>query len=323
MDTKQNMSVESRQKLSIISGPTEPALLNWTFNDLLQQRLLQHPKHVAVRSKHQNSHLTYTELHQHAENLAARLYNLGIRNGDRVGVLLGNRLEYAIVSQYLCFPFRNMATVILTYPQILFACSKLGAYFTLYNYAYTPSELVNAIQATTPKVLFTTLKTCRYNYEAVLEDLGQSAACLRQIVLLDDITETKASSVLPQKFTHYKDLLNKASDAHILKVKKAQQLVRPENILNLQFTSGSTGLPKAAALTHYGMLNSARYIGLQMKIQPTDRINVPVPLFHAFGLVIGSYSQHELLIWLKTYTNCRSLYGFHVWQHYCTTFRIL
>jgi acyl-CoA synthetase (AMP-forming)/AMP-acid ligase II len=63
--------------------------------------------------------------------------------------------------------------------------------------------------------------------------------------------------------------------------------VLPSDILNLQFTSGSTGLPKVAALTHHGMVNSARYVGDQMNVTEKDCINVPVPLFHAFGLIMG------------------------------------
>ncbi|KAJ0345087.1 hypothetical protein COL922a_014937, partial [Colletotrichum nupharicola] len=59
-----------------------------------------------------------------------------------------------------------------------------------------------------------------------------------------------------------------------------------EDILNLQFTSGSTGPPKAAALTHYGITNSARYLAMRMEITPQDRLLVPVPLFHAFGLIM-------------------------------------
>ena len=63
--------------------------------------------------------------------------------------------------------------------------------------------------------------------------------------------------------------------------------ISDSDVLNLQFTSGSTGAPKAAALTHHGMINSAQYIGLNMNVQQTDKIAVPVPLFHAFGLIIG------------------------------------
>lgn len=87
-------------RLSIISGPSQPALLNWTFNDLLRDRLLHHHDNVAIISQHQNETLTYAGLNQRAEKLAAALYGLGVKKDDRVGVLLGNRLEYAIVSAH-------------------------------------------------------------------------------------------------------------------------------------------------------------------------------------------------------------------------------
>jgi long-chain acyl-CoA synthetase len=174
----------------------------------------------------------------------------------------------------------------------MFACSKLGAYLTLFNYAYTPSELLNAVQATTPKVLFASLTTCRFDYAVVLQQLQQSVSSLSSIVLLDDISG-KPTTKLGNTFVNYADFIKTASEAQVMNVRIVQNSVQPDSILNLQFTSGSTGLPKAAALTHYGMLNSARYIGHQMKLQPSDRINVPVPLFHAFGLVIGKCHGHE------------------------------
>ena len=66
-----------------------------------------------------------------------------------------------------------------------------------------------------------------------------------------------------------------------------EKTLRDTDVLNLQFTSGSTGAPKAAALTHHGMVNCARYIGMKMDIRDTDKVVIPVPLFHAFGLIIG------------------------------------
>lgn len=104
---------------------------------------------------------------------------------------------------------------------------------------------------------------------------------------MDDVSSPGALK-LPsdEAFTSYNDLIARAgnSDIDIAKLEKA---VQPHDILNLQFTSGSTGLPKAAALTHRGMLNSARYIGLQMGVNDRDKIVIPVPLFHAFGLIMG------------------------------------
>jgi acyl-CoA synthetase (AMP-forming)/AMP-acid ligase II len=167
----------------------------------------------------------------------------------------------------------------------MFACSKLGAYYTLFNYAYSPSELVNALAATTPKVLLTTLRTSRYDYSTVLAGL-QGDAYTKNVVILKDVSERVALKPASHPFLDYDDITS-AKGLGSEDILLAESEVHPLDILNLQFTSGSTGLPKAAALTHHGMVNSARYIGDQMNVGEKDRINVPVPLFHAFGLIMG------------------------------------
>jgi acyl-CoA synthetase (AMP-forming)/AMP-acid ligase II len=206
----------------------------------------------------------------------------------------------------------------------MFACSKLGAYFTLYNYAYTPSELVNALQATTPKVLLATLTTCRFNYEPVLKKLEQSFPDLSKVILLDDIaTPDKTIFEGCNFFVRYNELMGTVGEEDILPIRKMEKLVQDSNILNLQFTSGSTGSPKTAALTHHGMLNSARYIGMQMRVKSSDRINVPVPLFHAFGLVIGKTLHNTVLVSGDTDNYRRIVYGLHVWRRDCVALRVL
>jgi non-ribosomal peptide synthetase component E (peptide arylation enzyme) len=98
MEIKRDVPSKSNTKLSVISGPTRPTLLSWTFNDLLRERLLHHHDNVAVISKHEGTVLTYGDLNRNAETLAASLHGMGVRSGDRIGVLLGNRVEYAVVS---------------------------------------------------------------------------------------------------------------------------------------------------------------------------------------------------------------------------------
>lgn len=167
----------------------------------------------------------------------------------------------------------------------MFGCAKLGAYFTLFNYAYSASELMNAVNATSPKVLFTTLITSRYDYAPVLDRLGMSTPGL-DIIILEDVSDLGAIRTTAHPFLNYSDISTRgrwcAQDFHM-----EGSEVSDSDILNLQFTSGSTGLPKAAALTHHGMVNSARYIAREMGVTQRDRINVPVPLFHAFGLIMG------------------------------------
>jgi long-chain acyl-CoA synthetase len=206
----------------------------------------------------------------------------------------------------------------------MFACSKLGAYFTLFNYAYTPSELVNALQATKPKVLLATLTTCRFNYEPILKKLEQSFPDLSKVILLDDIA-TPGKTIFEgcNFFVCYHELIGRVGEEDIFSVRKMEKLVQDSNILNLQFTSGSTGSPKTAALTHHGMLNSARYIGMQMKIKSSDRINVPVPLFHAFGLVIGKTLLNTVLVSANFNNYRRIMYSLHVWQRDCATLGVL
>jgi mevalonyl-CoA ligase len=260
----------STTRLSIIQGPTSPPLLEWTFNDLLVERCRRQPNHIALICPQQSIQLTYSELQTRSRRLAASLHEAGVGRGDRVGMLLGNRAEYV---------------------EIFLACAKLGAYATLFNYAYTQSELENALQSTDPKVLFTTLRTSRYEYQAILEAVRPKRPSLQRIVLLNDALSTSAapSDIDWSYYVEYKEFLSssRSSPTSLAQVGAMEKIVKPHDILNLQFTSGSTGLPKAAALTHRGMLNSARFIGKQMGVSDVDRILVPVPLFHAFGLIMG------------------------------------
>ncbi|KAF2654664.1 acetyl-CoA synthetase-like protein [Lophiostoma macrostomum CBS 122681] len=258
-------STSGKPDSSFIAGPTSPSLLQWTLNDVLHQRCLDQADDVAVISQQQDEHYTYGQLQDRSTQLAAGLNALGVRQGDRVGVLLGNRAEYV---------------------DILFACSKLGAYFTLFNYAYSHSELANAMRATTPKVLLTTLTTSRYDYTSVLATLQGLVPELQDIILLDDISQGAPTGQIESSFMTYHDVISRGRWSPV-KIATLENSVQNSHILNLQFTSGSTGLPKAAALTHHGMLNSAKYIGDQMRVGKKDRINVPVPLFHAFGLIMG------------------------------------
>lgn len=169
--------------------------------------------------------------------------------------------------------------------EIFFACAKLGAYATLINYAASASELNAALLSTSPKMLFTTLTTSRYDYISMLNGLTDRFSSLEHIIILEDISGTPYHTS-ERGFLSYQELFH-SSTSTATDMDKIERNVKCASILNLQFTSGSTGSPKAAALTHHGMVNSARFIGIQMNLKPTDRIVIPVPLFHAFGLIIG------------------------------------
>jgi mevalonyl-CoA ligase len=144
------------------------------------------------------------------------------------------------------------------------------------------------MRSTNPKVLFASLRTSRFRYETLLEDAQRHQQSLSRIVVLDDVSGH--ATVLPNSpiYLRYETIFHHSKD-RMPSIGSLETSVKPEDILNLQFTSGSTGAPKAAALTHRGIVNSARYIGRQMHVSESDRILVPVPLFHAFGLVMGTF----------------------------------
>ena len=135
-------------------------------------------------------------------------------------------------------------------------------------------------------MLLTTLTSGRYDYSAVLRTIQSQAPSLEKVILLPDISGNRVDFTMSLFFTTYSALLI-LGKRHQPDWQSLDASVVSSDILNLQFTSGSTGLPKAAALTHSGMINSSQYIGLNMALKPTDSIVIPLPLFHAFGLVIG------------------------------------
>lgn len=138
-----------------------------------------------------------------------------------------------------------------------------------------------------PKVLVTTLTSGRYDYRPVLKHLHVSnKQSPWKIVILDDISRPEASGEPRHPWVDYEDMLRK-NKGHMSAPGLQRGDVCDKDILTLQFTSGSTGVPKAACLTHHGMLNCARYITLRMNVRAEDRIAIPVPLFHAFGMVMG------------------------------------
>lgn len=175
--------------------------------------------------------------------------------------------------------------LIVNNSQIFLACSKVGAYVTLMNYAYSKHELIAALSSTKSKVLLTTVRTSRYDYMSSLQAVENEAPSLERIIILDDISRRDRDVVLPGSWLTYQALLDTATAISIDWA--SRESIECNEILNLQFTSGSTGAPKAAALTHFGMMNSARYLSIQMKVGEQDIITIPVPLFHAFGLVMG------------------------------------
>ncbi|KIW29108.1 uncharacterized protein PV07_04945 [Cladophialophora immunda] len=260
--TTMSKSGKPQKRLAITHGPHLPELQHLTWGELLRRHCRRRSSDIALISAHENQVLTYSELNRRSDILAAAFLDAGIQKGDRVAILLDNRSVYV---------------------DIFFACAKTGAIITLLNFAYTPTELRHALTLTKAKLLITATRTARYDYTKVLKNLERDLESLETLVHLSDVPAVDISASFSSKSCSYTEFLRRGSKCAV-STEAAVAGTSDSDILNIQFTSGSTGMPKAAALTHSGLLNSAIYIGRNLGITNRDRIIIPVPLFHAFGL---------------------------------------
>lgn len=146
--------------------------------------------------------------------------------------------------------------------------------------------------------MFTTLGTSRYDYRECLARLRHDVPSLHRVVVLEDTSGVYPATGPSPFFIDFASLLETGRSQNV-NWRELEKPISDSDVLNLQFTSGSTGAPKAAALTHHGMINCARYIGMNMNISKEDKVVVPVPLFHAFGLIIGTVlSKFQLINFL-------------------------
>ncbi|CAN6672278.1 oxalate--CoA ligase [Trichomonascus vanleenenianus] len=241
-------------------GPSSPELLHITIPELLKRTASKYPDNAAVISMHQNNTLiTYKQLDELSTQLALNLMtNEGIAPGDNVAVCCANRWEFPIIQMGL---------------------AKLGAVLIPLNTAFTDEQFKSALAHSGAKLLLT-----------------QDEIVKKQ----DSGVKSMASLIgIAKQLNIPVGLINDASfPAFIAKstTTKALPQLHPDDVINMQFTSGTTSAPKLSALTHINLVNNGNYIGHRMKLSgnaanhPTkqDHLCISVPMFHCFGLVLSN-----------------------------------
>lgn len=207
------------QKLSLLHGPVDPPLVDLTLGELLELQTYQHGTSECLVIPWTGARWTYNELNQQSSWLARSLLDMGIGAGDRVGIMAGNCEQYAAV---------------------FFAVAKLGAILVILNNTYTPTEAMYGIQFSDCKVVFTTRNIGRMDNTRLLGDLDNLDHSPKVVMLRGDAG----------KYKTYDDMIREGSRKNQDKLFEAMRRVTPHQVVNLQFTSGTTGLPKAAMLTH-------------------------------------------------------------------------
>ena len=256
---------------SYVSGPSVKPLLGDTIGQRLDQVVAELPDALALVVRQQGVRLSWRELGARVDSFAAGLLALGLKPGERVGIWSPNNAEWVITQ---------------------LATAKAGLILVTINPAYRLSELEYALNKVECAALVTATSFKSSDYVGMLATLlpelagatpGAIAAAtvpsLRIIVQIGDLT-------LPGAFSFAAVEAGANADARA-QLAAMQEELQCDDAINIQFTSGTTGQPKGATLTHHNILNNGYFIGETMAYTQADSVCIPVPLYHCFGMVIG------------------------------------
>ena len=246
-------------RLSYLHGANQVPLLGETIGSNLDRMVAAFGDRDALISVHQGIRQTYAELHAAVTEIARGLLGLGIEPGDRVGIWSPNNAEW-VTLQY--------------------ATAKVGAILVNVNPAYRTSELAYALRQSGVSTLVLAPSFRQADYLAMLDQVaGQLPALQRRIVL---------GNRAPAGAMSWGDLREAAAGASTGDLLAREQLLQFDDPINIQYTSGTTGFPKGATLSHHNILNNGFFIGEGCRYTEADRVCIPVPLYHCFGMVLGN-----------------------------------
>lgn len=260
------------QDMSYVHGAHETPLIGETIGAYLDAIAARYPQQDALIVAHQQVRWTYGEFRQRVHRLAAGLLKLGLQPGERIGIWSQNCAEWVLTQ---------------------FATAKAGLIMVNINPAYRRSELEYVLDKVSCSALILSPSFKSSDYLAIVQDVVPEIAASRAGQL--------RSTRLPQlrhvirlgqdatpgmhNFDQVMDGITEADLAHLDEVSATLQF---DDAVNIQFTSGTTGAPKGATLTHHNILNNGFFIGEAMRLTERDRLCIPVPLYHCFGMVLGN-----------------------------------
>ncbi|MDC0663668.1 AMP-binding protein [Marinobacter sp. SS21] len=260
-------------KNSYVSGISETPLLGMTIGEAFDRTVSRVPDSDALIVHHQDLRYSYRELQAAVDQAAKALMALGVEKGDRVGIWSPNCAEWCITQ---------------------FATAKIGAILVNINPSYRLHEVEYALKhsGTSTLILQGQFKTSDYVamttelVPALSRELDGPLASdklpeLKNVVCLD------AAHKVPGML-HWDELLAQASSTSDANFQARQQGLQFDDPINIQYTSGTTGAPKGATLSHHNILNNGLFVARRMNFSERDRLVIPVPLYHCFGMVMGN-----------------------------------
>jgi fatty-acyl-CoA synthase len=239
--------------LSYAHGASSVELLGETIGANLERTVQRFPDAKALVSRHQHVRLSYAELNDAIDELARGLMAIGLEPGDRLGIWSPNCSEWVLVQ---------------------YATAKVGVVLVNINPAYRTSELEYALRQSRCKVLISAQSFKSADYRAMVESIQQQLPALDQTVFLDSADWTT--------------LLERATKVASSELRQRMSSLQFDDPINIQYTSGTTGFPKGATLSHHNILNNGFFIGEYCRYSERDSVCIPVPFYHCFGMVLGN-----------------------------------
>jgi fatty-acyl-CoA synthase len=273
---------------SYVHGASPVALLGETIGQNLRRTVERFGTSEALVVRHQNYRATYAQLWDQTTRAARGLLARGIQKGDRVGIWSPNRAEW-VVLQY--------------------ASARIGAILVNINPAYKTAELSYVLQQSGISLLLLAKAFRTADYVGMLDEVRDACPALRQSLVLDDDWDALLADA------------SRVSEDELSSIENSLQF---DDAINIQYTSGTTGFPKGATLSHHNILNNGFFIGEALRYCERDRVCIPVPFYHCFGMVLGNLActthascmvipgeSYEPLVVMQTVQaeRCTALYG--------------
>jgi fatty-acyl-CoA synthase len=281
---------------SYAHGASPVPLIGETIGDNLDRIARQVPDREAIVSVHQGARLTYAEFAEATDRLARAFIAAGVAHGERVGIWSPNSLEWVLVQ---------------------YATAKIGAILVNVNPAYRLNELEYALRQSGVSTLVTLDRYKTSEYLAMVREVRPNLATLREVVVVGDEPPRRDEVAWDAYLARAVEC-----DESTLAARKAR--CQFDEAINIQYTSGTTGFPKGATLSHHNIVNNGFFIGEGCRYSDADRVCVPVPFYHCFGMVLGNLAitTHGATIVIPNWTfdpelslravereRCTSLYG--------------
>jgi fatty-acyl-CoA synthase len=257
---------------SYASGTATQPLIGSTIGDLFDRIAGEVPDNDALIACHQGLRYTYRQLREEVDRFARGLMALGLEKGDRVGIWSPNHAEWVIAQ---------------------FATPKIGSILVNINPAYRTTELEYALKQSGVSTLIISPKFKTSDYVAMVHEVcpelsrsepGRIRSSrlpeLRTVIVLGN--ERRAGTYA------WADVLEKSTEVEAEELTERQRRQSFDDPINIQYTSGTTGFPKGATLSHHSILNNGYFIGERMRFTERDRLCIPVPFYHCFGMVLGN-----------------------------------